>query len=84
MLRPIRRNQGMSPKTDPNFPERLLRANGIQGKRVQTLVDQFNFGTLPNPLNIREPKMRSLISVLKSHYKYGHLKNEERRHRDRC
>lgn len=72
----------MSPRTDPNFPERLLLANGIRGDRVQVLVQQFNLGQLPNPLNIREPKMRSLVSILKSHYKYGHLKNEERRHRD--
>ena len=65
----------MSPKADPNFPERLLKANGIQGKRVEVLVQQFKLGTLPNPLEIREPKMRSLVSVLKSHYKYGHLKD---------
>jgi hypothetical protein len=76
ILRPIRREQGMSPRTDPNFPERLLLANGIQGKRVQVLVQQFNLGKLPNELTIREPKMRNLVSVLKSHYKYGHLKKE--------
>lgn len=76
----------MSPKTDPNFPERLLRVNGIKGDRIQVLVQQFNLGSLPNPLNIREPRMRNLVSALKGHYKYGHLKNEEgkARRRNRC
>lgn len=70
-----RRNQGLSPKSDPNFPQRLLLANGICKEKARLYTERFNWGSLPNELTIREPKLRNLISVLKSHYRYGHLKD---------
>lgn len=77
MIRNIRKKQGLSPKSDPNYPERLLLANGICQIRVDALVKQFNWGTLPSPLTIREPKLRNLVSALKTHYRYGHMKNAD-------
>lgn len=77
MARAIRKKQGLTPKSDPNYPERLLLANGINPIRTDALVQQFNWGTLPDPLTIREPKLRTLVAVLKTHYRYGHMKNAD-------
>jgi hypothetical protein len=76
MAKNIRKQQGMTPKSDPNYPERLLLANGLCQIRANALVQQFNWGALPNPLTIREPKLRTLIAVLKNHYRYGHMKQD--------
>lgn len=77
MARAMRKQQGLTPKSDPNYPERLLLANGINQIRTNALVQQFNWGTLPDPLTIREPKLRTLVAVLKTHYRYGHMKNAD-------
>jgi hypothetical protein len=73
------RNQGMTPKSDPNFPMRLLLVNGFCKEKARAYVERFNLGTLPSPLNIREPKLRNLIAVLITHYRYGNLKDANRR-----
>lgn len=61
---------GISPYTDPNFPQRFLEARGIARENAVIFADLFQRGEFPNPLNL-DSKTGFLIQLLGFHYRYG-------------
>lgn len=64
---------GISPTSDPDFPFRFLRT-ALPREEAFTYADLFNRGNLPDPLQIKEQRLRQLVSALRTHYLYGRFK----------